>query len=57
MKLLKTFIDRRQQYLECEYESKYPTYWFKEQELNIWSLCTPREIRTYVPIGYIYENT
>ena len=57
MKLLKTFIDRRQQYLECEYESKYPTYWFKEQELNIWSLCTPKEIRTYVPIGYVYENT
>ena len=56
MKLLKTFTSLSQRYLECEYENKCPTYWFKEQELDIWSLCMPKEIRTYVPIGYVYEN-
>ena len=57
MKLLKTFIDRRQRYLECEYKNNYATYWFKEQELDTWSRGMTEDFRTYIPIGYVYENT
>ena len=57
MKLLKTFADLRQRYLEWEYKDNCITYWFKEQELNIWSRCMPEKIKTYLPIGYVYENT
>ena len=56
MWILKTFRHKHP-YLECEYKNNYPTYWFKEQKLNICSLCMPKALRTYVPIGYVYENT
>ena len=57
MKLLKTFADLRQRYLEWEYKDNCITYWFKEQELDTWHTCTPENFRTYLPIGYVYENT
>lgn len=55
MKLLKTFIDRRQRYLECEYRNKCPTYWLKEKEMDIWSIGMTEDFRTYIPIGYVHN--
>ena len=57
MKLLKTFTDPSQRYLKCEYKNNYATYWFREKEIDIWSTGMPERIRTYLPIGYVYENT
>ena len=57
MKLLKTFTSPSQKYLECEYKNKCPTYWFNVQELDMWNRCMSEEIRIYIPIGYMNENT
>ena len=57
MWILKTFMHPKQYYLECEYMNNYPTYWFNALELDIWSTGMPEKIRTYLPIGYAYENT
>ena len=57
MKLLKTFTSSSQWYLECEYKNNYATYWFKEQKLDTWNICIPEDFRTYISIGYVYENT
>ena len=57
MKLLKTFIDSSQQYLECEYTNKYPTYYLNYKVLDLWSTGMTEDFRTYIPIGYIRENT
>ena len=57
MRILKTFIDPNQRYLECEYRNKCPTYWLAVKEMDMWSSSMPEEIRTYTPIGYVYENT
>lgn len=57
MWLLKTFMDPKQQYLECEYKNNYPTSWLDVMELDIWSTGMTEDFRTYIPIGYVYENT
>ena len=57
MWLLKTYINPKQQYLECEYKHNYPTYCFTEKEISIWSTGMSEKFRTYIPIGYVYENT
>ena len=57
MRILKTFRGYNQIYLECEYRNKCPTYWLAAKEMDIWSSSMPEEIRTYTPIGYVYENT
>ena len=56
MWILKTYRYKHP-YLECEYRNSYPTYWFKEKEMEIWSTGMTKNCRTYVPIGYVYENT
>lgn len=57
MQLLKTYINPKQQYLECEYKHNYPTYWFMEKEISIWSTGMMESYRTCVPIGYVYNQT
>ena len=57
MWLLKTFVNPRQQYLECEYRDNYPTYWLDALKLDIWSTGMTEDFRTYIPIGYMYEIT
>lgn len=57
MWILKTFVNPKKQYLECEYRNKCPTYWLAAREMDMWSSSMPEEIRTYIPIGYVYENT
>ena len=57
MWILKTFTDPAQRYLECKYKNNYPTYWFEEKEIDIWSTGMNKDYRIYVPIGYVYENT
>ena len=57
MRILKTFIDPNQRYLECKYKNNYPTYWLNLMELNNWSTGTHKDFRKYVPIGYVhYQN-
>ena len=56
MWILKTYRHKHP-YLECEYRNSYPTYWFNEKELDIWSTGLTENYRTYIPIGYVYENT
>ena len=57
MWIVKTFMHPRHPYLECEYRNSYPSYWLNPKELDIWGSSIPEEIRTYIPIGYVYENT
>lgn len=57
MWILKTFINPKHQYLECEYRNSYPTYWLSSLELDIWDTGMNKDFRKYVPIGYVYENT
>ena len=57
MQLLKTYVNPKQQYLECEYKHNYPTYCFIEKEMSIWGIGVAEKCRTYLPIGYVYENT
>ena len=55
MWILKTFRDYNQIYLECEYRNKCPTYWLAARELDMWSTSMSKEIRTYIPIGYVHN--
>ena len=57
MWILKTYTNHPQHYVECEYKSEYPTYWFKEMEMDMWRLNMSKKIKMYIPIGYVYENT
>ena len=57
MWILKTFVNPRQQYLECEYRNIYPTYWLDALELDIWSTGMAEDFRKHIPIGYTHENT
>ena len=55
MRILKTFIDPNQRYLECKYKNNYPTYWLEEKEMDIWNTGMAKNYRTYVPIGYVHN--
>ena len=57
MWILKTFRDYKQIYLECGYRNQCPTYLLAAREMDMWYSSMSEEVRTYIPIGYIYENT
>ena len=55
MWILKTFMNPRHQYLECEYRNSYPSYWLNPKELDIWSTGMSEDFRKHIPIGYVHN--